>query len=145
MSLSDVTRELQEYAIAGNFGVKDSQLIFATYKSGDKQPIRISCDVMPIQPFESSFCRISSQYIFNIEYQYDYSIMDKRGSDLKHLENIDKILNQFSVNKKLNSKVSGLSTYKPPSVSPWFDKDSKRTAVISVYFQIEKGKKDVKN
>lgn len=145
MSLSDVTRKLQEYAIADNFNIEESQLIFATYKSGGKRSVRISCDVVPIQPFESSFCRISSQYIFNIEYQYDYSIMDKRGSDLKHLENIDKILNQFSVNKKLNDKVSGLSIYKPPSVSPWFDKDSKRTAVISVYFQVEKGREDVKN
>lgn len=130
MSLNNVMKNFEDEFISI---AKDlyAKLKFETrdYNTSAKSDIMLSCSLIPVDPFLDTFRGIRSQYILQVDY-----ICDVKGKTDIDNGNIKAISNQFNIDKIIHEDAI---IYRPTSVTQWINKDSKRVAIISIYFQID--------
>lgn len=129
MSLNDIYSAIQSHLSSTyDFGVKFAGRNVKSFSSGSEAG-NLDCVLMPIEPFESSFCKATKQFILQLKYISEVA----GGAPAVHERNVSEIVDRY----KIGYKIEGLSVYRPTSVTQWFIQGTTKECVISVYFQID--------
>lgn len=130
MSLSDTKKELEKIVELISQDL-DAKLQFENKisNSSAKSDIFLSCSFLPIEPMLNAFREQRSQYVMQMDY-----ICPVKADTAPDDSNINKIINRFNIDTQFKSSAI---IYRPSAVSQWLNKDSKRVAILSIYFQID--------
>lgn len=130
MNLNDIYSAIEAHLLATyTCGIKFSGRTIRSLRSGS-EACNLDCVLMPVEPFESSFCKTTKQFILQLRY---ISEIGGGGIPKSHEKNASDIISRYGI----GYKVGDLSVYRPTSITQWFVQDTTRECVISVYFQID--------